>query len=575
MNRTQLMAMLWLRWRLTLHQWRRGGGISAAITMIVAVFGLGLAVAGGIAGVAGGVLGLSKALPLTAMLVWDGLIGLFLVFWSFGIVKELQRSEIIDSSRLLHLPVSLRDVFLLNYIASHLTYSLALMLPAMLGLAIGLVLGRGAAMALLFPLVFGFFFMITAWTYCLRSWLGALMVNKRRRRAIVMGITMAFILLAQLPNLVTNVWFGGRHARSSQTASAIQKQAGRLLSGEAVLELSHRYVPLLWLPQGARALAEGRAWPAVWGAFGMIAIGTWGLARAYRSTRRFYQGGETGKPAPAPPALRTVSAGGRILVERTLPAIPEEATALAMASLRSMSRAPEIKMALATNALIFVILGASFLFRRSGALPSATQPFMLSGAVAVTFMGMAQVMCNHFGFERGGFRALVLLPASRRHILMGKNLALLPVAATVFAIYLGLASAFAHPRVSAVLAAVFEFGFAFLALSVLGNLASIFVPYRIAPGSLKPTRTRSSTQVMMFVTHLLFMLAMLPVFVPAGLGLLSARLDGLSAGAVTLLCAILLAVLSALLYWLMLEPLGRLLQRREREILEVVTQEVE
>ncbi len=60
-------------------------------------------------------------------------------------------------------------------------------------------------MLLLLPLVFGFFFMVTAWTYCLRGWLAALMVNKRRRRAIIVGVTMAFMLLAQLPNLLINV----------------------------------------------------------------------------------------------------------------------------------------------------------------------------------------------------------------------------------------------------------------------------------------------------------------------------------------------------------------------------------
>ena len=54
-------------------------------------------------------------------------------------------------------------------------------------------------------------------------------------------------------------------------------------------------------------------------------------------------------------------------------------------------------------------------------------------------------MFNHFGFDRGGFRAFVLLPTPRRYILLGKNLALLPVALAVFAIYLGLATVFAQP----------------------------------------------------------------------------------------------------------------------------------
>jgi len=566
------MAMLWLRWRLTLNQWRRGGAVSAVLTMIVVVIGLCLAVAGAVGGVAGGALGLAHASPLTTMLVWDGLVVAFLFLWAVGLVTELQRSEIIDLSRLLHLPVSLTDVFLLNYLASHLTFGLALMLPAMLGLAVGLVLGGGAAMVLLFPLVFGFFFMITAWTYRLRGWLATLMVNKRRRRAIVMGLTMALVLLAQLPNLVTNVWFGGRHARSP---TAMQSQAGREAQMNAVLVLVHRAVPLLWLPQGARGVAEGHAWPAVWGALGMFAIGAWGLSRAYRSTLRFYQGGETGKPAPAPSAVQTVRAGGTILVERTLPAIPEEATALAMASLRSMARAPEIKMALASNVLFLAILGASMFMRRSGGLSPAVQPFVVSGAAAMTFMGLVQLMFNHFGFDRSGFRAYVLLPTPRRYILLGKNLALLPLALIEIVIYLGLAAAFAHPPVSSIVAAGFEFGFAFLALSVVGNLISILFPYRIAAGTLKPTKTKATTQLLMLVTHLLFPLAMAPVFLPAALGLLCDRIGWLPGAAVTLSCALLLAILSALFYWLTWEPLGRLLQRREQGILQVVTQEVE
>ena len=85
------------------------------------------------------------------------------------------------------------------------------MLPAMLGLAAGLVLGSGPAMALLVPLVLAFVLMITAWTYCLRGWLAALMVNKRRRRAVIVGVTSVLLVqsLLQLPNLLTNLWLRG------------------------------------------------------------------------------------------------------------------------------------------------------------------------------------------------------------------------------------------------------------------------------------------------------------------------------------------------------------------------------
>ncbi len=550
MNRDQLMAMLWLRWRLSVNQLLRGSRVNATITMILTTIGLVLVVAGGIAGVAGGVLGLSQASPKVIMAVWAGLVGFYLFLWVMEFATELQRSESIDLSRLLHLPVSLRDVFFLNYLASHFTSSLILMLPTMLGVAVGLVLGRGGMMLWLFPLVFGFIFMMTAWTYCLRGWLAALMVNKRRRRNIVMGITMGFVLLAQLPNLV---------------------------KGHVVFATWFRYIPFFWLPMGARELVEGQMWPAVWGASGMIAIGSLGLARAYRLTIRFYQGGETHNPAATSTSAQTVSfSNGKTLVDWTLPAIPEEAAALALASLRSMSRAPEIKMALLTNVILIGIFGINMFARRSGGLPSAIQPFMGSAAVAITFLGLVQVMFNHFGFDRSGFRAIVLLPTPRRHILQGKNLALLPFALGVFVINLALVTVLTHLEVLSLLPVVFEFCFAYFALSLLGNLLSIVFPYRVAAGTLKPSKQKGTTQLLILATNLLlFPLAMLPVLLPVGLGQISAWLQWLPAGTVTLFCSILMAVLSALLYWQTLEPLGRLLQRREQEILQVVTQEVE
>jgi ABC-2 type transport system permease protein len=576
MNWAQLRGMLWLRWRLTRNQWRRSGQLNAVITLIAVILALGLAAIGGLTGIAGGALGLSEASPRGNVLVRDGLVLLFLSFWTIGVVTDLQRSEMLDLSRLLLLPISLRDVFLLNYLSSHVSLSLAMVLPVMLGLSVGLVIGRGVTMVLLFPLVFGFFFMITAWTYCLRGWLASLMVNKRRRRAIIMGVTMTLVLAAQLPNLVTNVWLRGHHVPPPQNAAPVPAQpAGNTDQTAWVFHLAHRYVPVLWLPYGARSLAEGRAWPAIWGACGMFVIGAWGLAQAYRSTLRFYLGGNTGKTVALPPAPPKIRGERKILVERKIPAVPEEAGALALASLRSLSRAPEVKMALATNVLIFIVLGAGMVVRHDVALPAAVRPFVPSCAVAVTFLGLVNLMFNHFGFDRSGFRAIVLLPAPRRHILLGKNLALLPVAAGVFTLYLGLAVLLVHLTAWDILLGIIELAAAFLAASAMGNIASIFVPYRIAAGTLKPTKTDAMTKVLIFATGLLFPLAMAPVFLPPGLGLLCGQFDWLPAGTITLACALALAAFAALLYWQTLEPLGRLMQQREQRILQVVTQEVE
>jgi hypothetical protein len=436
-------------------------------------------------------------------------------------------------------------------------------------------------MALLLPLVFGFFFMITAWTYCLRNWLAAIMVNKRRRRAIIVGVTMGLVLLSQLPNLLTNVWFRSSRPNLPQHASPAQIQewarhgAGEASQTDALLNAAHRYVPFLWLPQGAKKLAEGNPWPAVWGALGMLAIGALGLRRAYRGTLRLYQGGENNKPAAAPSTMRPTAARRKLLVEQVLPAIPEEAAAVALASFRSMTRAPEVKMALAMNALFFVVIGASVLVHRPAELPAGFRPFVASATVAVAFLGLMQVTFNHFGFDRSGFRAIVLLPTPRSRVLLGKNLALLPVAFVVFAVYLGLATIMAHLRATDILTAGFEFAGAFLMMSVMGNLASILVPYRIAAGSLKPTKTKGTTVLLLIVVNMLSTLALLPVFLPAGLSLLGDWFGWLPGAAVALVGAILLAAVSTWFYWRALEPLGRLLQRREQRILQVVTQEVE
>jgi ABC-2 type transport system permease protein len=576
MNLSQLRTMLWLRWRLSRNLWRRGGALNAALMFVFTFLVIALAVLGSIGGVVGGWLALSNLSPQVTMGVFDVLILTFMVFWMVGLLTELQQSQILDLSRFLHLPVALRDVFVLNYVASLFSLSMAAVLPAMLGLALGLALGRGPAMLLLIPAVIAFFFMITAWTYCLRGWLATLMVNKRRRRAIIVGFTFAFILVFQLPNLVVNVWMrpGSSHATSDPAVRAQQfKEKEAQLA--AAFDVSHRVIPLLWLPNGARALSEGRVWPALWGALGMFAFGAWGFARAYRGTIRFYQGSETAPALPSPVAKALPHPGKRLLVERKIPFVPEPACAMAMATLRSMSRAPEVKMALVMNVMVFGVIGARAFMGPMRAPPFEFRPFFASGAAAVTFLGLTQLLFNHFGFDRTGFRAIALLPTPRRYILLGKNLALSLLALIVFSVFLVLVTAMTHLRFLDVLAAGFEFVALFLLMSTLGNLASILVPYRVAAGARKATKTTSLTALMIFVSHLTSMLAILPVLLPPLLGMLLAHFYPLSVSAATLPCAAILATLAALLYRLTLEPLGQLMERREPRILEVVTQEIE
>ena len=125
------------------------------------------------------------------------------------------------------------------------------------------------------------------------------------------------------------------------------------------------------------------------------------------------------------------------------------------------------------------------------------------------------------------------------------------------------------------LAACLQLAATFLLLSVAGNFLSIVASYRIGAGSLKPTKATGKTTLMIFFSHLLFPIVMVPIFIPPTIGWLSDSLGSWPATLVNALLSLLLAALAAFVYWLSLRGLGDLLQRREMDILQVVSQEVE
>jgi hypothetical protein len=333
----------------------------------------------------------------------------------------------------------------------------------------------------------------------------------------------------------------------------------------------------LWLPNGACALAQGNAWPALWGSLGTFLIGGLGLRRTYRSTIRFYHGQSDRTPAKRKEerTQAPVRHGERRFLERNLPGVPEEAAAMALASFRSMTRAPEVKMALTTSFAMMIVFGTMLFARGSKALPEAAKPFIATGTAVFVMFGMLQLLFNQFGFDRDGFRALVLLPTRRRLILLGKNLAFMPIALGAGSIFLIAATIFVHVPLIATLAAALQLATTFLLICIAGNFASVIAPYRIAAGSLKPTKTPLKTTVLILVFHLFFPVAVLPIFVPPVLEILFRMLDWLPLVPVNLLLSSVLLAVVAFLYQLSLKSLGDLLQRREKHILQVVTQEVE
>ena len=158
---------------------------------------------------------------------------------------------------------------------------------------------------------------------------------------------------------------------------------------------------------------------------------------------------------------------------------------------------------------------------------------------------------------------------------LGKNLAALPVGIVFGALLITLIALRLHPPLLTVLATLLQFASVLLMASVAGNLLSILMPYRIQPGSMKPTKMPGLAMVVLMLCQMFFPLAMLPVFAGPLLELLWHRLHWPEIVPVNLICSGLLFGVMTLVYWQTLAPLGRLLHRRETKILSVVTVEVE
>ncbi len=614
MKAEHLKAFIWLRWRIRINQMRKGGVANTILLAILAVFGL--LVSGGLA--IGmflvGVFALAKVSPTTILFVWDGMVIGCLFLWLTGLITELQRSESLSLTKFLHLPVSATGVFLINYLSSFISVNLLIFGPAMFALALGLVLGRGPLMLLQLPLVAAFFFMITALTYQFQGWLAALMVNPRRRRTIVVFLTMGFILLAQLPNLANLI--GGPIARrkfdpSAELNSKLAELQAQVVRKEITPEewqrrqtelqkeqkektreamqqmweraddtarLASLVLPFGWLPLGALGLAEGGALPALLGTLGLCAIGGVSLWRSYQTTLRLYTGQFTSgkRPALAPPKPSEVALPATVDVkktrnplERKINWLSEQATVVALSSFTSMLRAPESKMMLLSPVILVGVFG-SLMVTRAASPPEAVRPLMAFAGIGMILFTLAQLVGNQFGLDRNGFRVFVLCPAPRREILMGKNAAAAPIVLTLSLLVVVAVQVIYPMPITIFLSLLPQIFSMYLLFCLLANLASILVPLRISPGTMKPLNTKA----LPILAHVAFVFS-LPValsitLVPLGIQMLLDATDTLPFVPVALILSVCECAVIAVFYYFALTWEGSLLQWREKRILEAV-----
>lgn len=579
MNWNQLTALLWLRWTLSRNQLRRGKPINTFLSVV----GWALAVLGVLGATIGGfMLGLhlmKQATPEQLLLGVDILTGAFLFAWTLGVLTELQRSEAIDFQRLMHLPISLPQLFVMNYVASLSTPLLMIVIPGGIAITLGWALSQGLSRLAMLPVFLGFCFLITSWTYYLRGWLVSLMVNQRRRRTIITTLTVVMILGAQGPNLYFNLNRSKSDRRRQFPTSPAQYEQS------SVTQWAHRVVPPLWLSKaGHHMLHDEWLWVAACGV-GMWALGGLGLQRAYRATMRFYTSEEKATkqpttPLPTSPTARPLpglppQALKPVWTERSLPGLRDDTAAVALTSLRAMLRAPEMKLALLGPIIMVFVFGALFLKRGPLAMPETMKAFMPTGLIGLMSFGFLQLLLNQFGLERHAFRGLALLPTPRRSLLMGKNLSFVPFYFLPGILTLGLLKIVGDVPMIAIVSAVFQMVAMYCLLCALGNLFSIVTPFRMNAGSMKPTKQSPKTVFLLLLAHALFPLMTVPVFLPVLAGVMLSEFTSAPGGLVNLALSMIIAGLGYLGYYASLGPLADLFERREKEMLRVLTEEVE
>jgi ABC-2 type transport system permease protein len=480
----------------------------------------------------------------------------------------------------------------------------------MVGLSIALVFAKGPKALLIFPLLSGFVLMVTAISYQFQGWLASLMQNKRRRRTVIAVVTVSFILVSQLPNLLGNVLSRGldpkdalRAAHRERLARLEAAQASGAITAEehaarresAVREYKEKVretrrarraqimsiaanvnviVPFGWLPYGAMGCARGSVLPGILGAVGMTLIGAASLLRSYRTTLRLYTGHYTSgkKRATTLPAPTRPAPVGASFLERDIPGLSEHAAAVALANLRSLARAPEAKMVLLTPVILIFVFGSMLLTGRIRP-PSVARPFVGLAGIWMALLTLQQLLGNQFGLDRGGFRSYLLSSSSRRDILLGKNLSFAPVALGIGGLLLAVAQVLYTMRLDRFLATMV--GSAYLVFCIVANFTSILTPVPLSSGSLRPAHPKASVVLVQFLFFLLLPILISLAVLPLGIELLCHSFGWLKGVPIYLISALPELVVVAWLYGRVLQWQGRMLHSREQRIMEVVTTKVE
>jgi hypothetical protein len=568
--RGQLWALLVLKFALLRHTWTRGKTASTLLSglMLCVMFAISLGVSVGMVYL-GRIVAQERAqLVLVAS---DVFVAAILFFWLFGLLIEIQRSDIIDFKKMLYFPISLGMVFLLNFVASLFSPGLLLTMLPLLGWVIGMSLVGGLGVLLTgVPLVIAFFLMLGAWGYFIRGWLAMLMENKRRRRLILTILPLCFVFMGQLPNLLNYSWMRvrGNEAARNYVAHLSPEQTGQWVTA------ANKAVPPGWLPYGLLAGLNGDPVHALAAVGGMGACAGIGLLFGYRATLRHYAG--VGRPEKRVKRVENNVRPGAPWTARSFPGLDDDSSACVWAAFLSLIRHPQVRVAVLSPLAVGILLVVMFQVNPSTGSNSLFKHGMpLFFYLGWPFFSFSMIYLNPFGLERDSFLGMILLPTPRWKYLLARNLALFPFVGAIAAVFLAAGLAFNDIGWAETLQTmVFVFQF-HLAWCVLGNFTGPYCVFRFQRDAMRAPTNRPIVLLMGLVSFAVTGLLCAMVAACRMLDALLGLPEGVYGIPTGVPASILILLATAVLYWLSLTPAGDLLLSREQKMFATLTKDRE
>ncbi|MBW7882306.1 MAG: hypothetical protein H3C34_06685, partial [Caldilineaceae bacterium] len=494
-RRRQLKVLLQLRARLALRQFMREPGQLAGILVMLLVFGplvIGLAF--------GTALGY-RVLAAPAQILGIVLCGLWLL-WMVLPLLSFRTNEGLDLSRLLLYPLHTRDLLVSMIVGSLLDAPTYLTLPFFVAMVVGWA-GSPALVVLLVAMVLGYLLMLVSGQLVLTASMGLL----RSRRFRDISIIVVSLL-----------------GSSCYLLSRVTNEVGEAVAAQG-LEHFRPLAALQWLPPGAGARAVELAMAGDWLQAGLwllystawLVVLTWAW---WRLLVRITTGVAIWQPAPAnrrKPA-RHEPAPGAGAGERLLAWLPPQVRAILFKEFILIWRVPQRRISLFQSVFVPVVFVVAFLFNEGANMRAAPSWFGLALPVVGLFVAWG-IGANMLGMESRGLSVLLLTPADRRQLLIGKGLAAWFVALAPTTIYGAALFYFTHEPLVLYgwLAAITTT----LATTGVNIVASVLFPYPFDENSVTRRRSGGGCSAglgQVLVVPMAMVLAALPTAAPGVLG---------------------------------------------------------